>query len=339
MQIKAAPAACYRKLHIDETGDPEALRRLALLDKIEVLRAAGTPLAVALGVAEVTRSTYYRWRAALRDGGVRALAPRSRRPRRLRGARRTRAEEIRVWAMRRRHPFMGKNRLRVMLAREGLDLSASTIGRILAKGVRLGRIEPCAFCRGRVRPKRRRDFNGHARRWRYGQRAERPGELVQIDHMSLSRDGRQLKEFKAVSPVGKHLVARAYSRATAHNAERFLDAVRAEMPHELLSVQVDGGSEFMAEFEQACATLDIPLYVLPPRRPQFNGCVERANDTTRVEFWNLYDGDLTVAEANRALAEYQHFYNHVRPHQTLDWQTPIEYLQASRECPSLSQIS
>ena len=45
MQIKAAPAACYRKPHMDETEDPEALRRLAVLDKIEVLRAAGTPLA------------------------------------------------------------------------------------------------------------------------------------------------------------------------------------------------------------------------------------------------------------------------------------------------------
>ena len=339
MQIKPAPVSCYRKVHVDETEDPEALRRLALLDKVEVMRAAGTPLAVALAVVEVTRSTYYRWRAALRDGGVRALAPRSRRPRAVRRPRWTRDAERRVWAMRRRYPFMGKSRLRVMLAREGLELGASTIGRIVAKGVRLGRVEPCAFCRGRVRSRRRRDFNGHARRWRHGQRAERPGELVQIDHMSLSRDGQHLKEFKAVSPIGKHMVARAYARATAHNAERFLGAVRAEMPHELLSVQVDGGSEFMAEFERACATLDIPLYVLPPRRPQFNGCVERANDTTRVEFWNLYDGDLTVTEANRALAEYQHFYNHVRPHQTLDWQTPMEYLQTSRDCPSLSQMS
>ncbi len=71
MQIKPAPVSCYRKVHVDETEDPEALRRLALLDKVEVMRAAGTPLAVALAVVEVTRSTYYRWRAALRDGGAR----------------------------------------------------------------------------------------------------------------------------------------------------------------------------------------------------------------------------------------------------------------------------
>ena len=66
-----------------------------------------------------------------------------------------------------------------------------------------------------------------------------------------------------------------------------------------------------ADFEQACEQLNIPLFVLPPRRPQFNGCVERANDTTRVEFWNLYDGEFTVAEASTALAKYQHFHNHV----------------------------
>ena len=33
------------------------------------------------------------------------------------------------------------------------------------------------------------------------------------------------------------------------------------------SVQVDGGSEFMAAFEDACAQLKIPLIILPPRKP------------------------------------------------------------------------
>ena len=45
-------------------------------------------------------------------------------------------------------------------------------------------------------------------------RATQPGQLVQIDHLSVSLDGTQLKEFRAVSPVGKHMVTRVYSRAT-----------------------------------------------------------------------------------------------------------------------------
>ena len=30
----------------------------------------------------------------------------------------------------------------------------------------------------------------------------------------------------------------------------------------------DGGSEFGAEFEQACQDLGIPLFVLPPKNPE-----------------------------------------------------------------------
>ena len=54
------------------------------------------------------------------------------------------------------------------------------------------------------------------------------------------------------------------------------------------AVQVDGGSEFMAEFEDACGELRVPLHVLPPRRPQWNGCAERTNRSARIEFWSRY---------------------------------------------------
>ena len=93
-----------------------------------------------------------------------------------------------------------------------------------------------------------------------------------------------LKEFHAISPFGKHLVVRCYSRATAFNARRFLCDVIDQMPYPVHSIQVDGGSEFMAEFENECEKLGIRLFVLPPRRPQYNGAVERSNATLRTEF-------------------------------------------------------
>lgn len=86
------------------------------------------------------------------------------------------------------------------------------------------------------------------------------------------------------------------------------------MPFEVSSIQVDGGSEFQDEFEQACEVLGIPLYVLPPRKPKWNGCVERANGTTRYEFYPFYEGALTTTAVNRKLKECQHYYNHYRPH-------------------------
>ena len=49
-----------------------------------------------------------------------------------------------VWRVRNRRPFMDRMPIRVLLAREGRRLSDSTVGRILAKGVALGRVRPCA---------------------------------------------------------------------------------------------------------------------------------------------------------------------------------------------------
>ena len=49
---------------------------------------------------------------------------------------------------------------------------------------------------------------------------------------------------------------------------------------------------------------------------------------------------MTVKEAGPALAGYQRFYNHVRPHCALDLMTPIEYLRQHRpDEPGQSHMS
>ena len=42
----------------------------------------------------------------------------------------------------------------------------------------------------------------------------------------------------------------------------------------------------MDEFEETCAELNIPLIVLPPAKPKYNGGVERGNRIFREEFYN-----------------------------------------------------
>jgi len=79
-----------------------------------------------------------------------------------------------------------------------------------------------------------------------------------------------------------------------------LREVLAEMPFPVRHIQVDGGSEFMGEFELACMEAGIPLIVLPPRSPKLNSHVERANGTDRHEFFGFYEVGTTVAEVRRA---------------------------------------
>ena len=71
----------------------------------------------------------------------------------------------------------------------------------------------------------------------------------------------------------------------------------------------------MAEFEEACATLGIPLMVLPPAKPQYNGGVERGNRTFREEFYSRSDLlEDSVGGMQAALRKALQKYNTYRPH-------------------------
>jgi putative transposase len=92
------------------------------------------------------------------------------------------------------------------------------------------------------------------------------GERVQIDHMTVSKNGITLKHFQAWERKSKYIDAEVYSNAKASSTKRFLISFVEQAPFLIQSIQVDGGSEFMAEFEEACAQLKIPLIVLSPLR-------------------------------------------------------------------------
>lgn len=79
--------------------------------------------------------------------------------------------------------------------------------------------------------------------------------------------------------VGRYAVLGVCSQATAGTAVAFLDELVGRMPFPVQAIQVDGGSEFMADFEEACQQRGIALYVLPPRSLKLNGRVERLNGT------------------------------------------------------------
>ena len=324
--LHACPPSCKR-LRVDEPESARAQERHPALELVDQMVSGGRRRLDALKAIGLSRSTYYDWRGAFQRGGVRALKPRSTRPRTVQRRRWTDADDQAVINLREERPYMGKAKLQTMLARDGVHLSVSTVGRILSKAIADGRIKPASFCEGRTKPKRRRRFDGGwSQRWQPGDKAQAPGEMVQVDHMTYSKDGRTLKEFRAVCPVSKFMASRVFSQATAGNAVRFLQAMLKAMPFPVASIQVDGGSEFRADFERACQQLAIPLHVLPPRQPQWNGCVERANRSARIEFWSLYDGPLTVADVAPKLAEHEFFHNYRRPHWALDCRTPNEYL-------------
>lgn len=113
------------------------------------------------------------------------------------------------------------------------------------------------------------------------------GERVQVDPMTVTKNGIGFQHFPSWDRKSKALHAQVYSDATSSSARRFLKELIQKTPFQIHSIQVDGGAEFRGEFEKACQELDIPLIVLPPKKPTYNGGVERGNRTFREEFYAL----------------------------------------------------
>ena len=97
---------------------------------------------------------------------------------------------------------------------------------------------------------------------------------------------------------------------------------------------------FPAEFEDACAELNIPLIVLPRKKPQYNGGVERGNRIFREEFYNRADLlEDSVRGMQAQLAKAVKKYNAYRPHRNLQGLTPMQYIQHTfSETSSLSHF-
>jgi putative transposase len=299
-----------------------ARQRLAMLDWH---RAHGADVSRTARHFGYSRPTVYRWLARFDHARLETLEDRSSAPRRRRRTTWT-VEQLRaVRTVRETYPRWGKDKLVVLLRRAGVRLSTSMVGRILARLRRSGELhEP-----------RRRRMSVHQRRWLrpYAIRkpadwaVERPGDLVELDTLDVRPLSNViLKQFTARDVVSRWDTLELGRRATARAAAEVLDRLAERMPFPIRAISIDNGSEFMAEFEVACRTRGIRLFVLPPRSPKLHGAVERANRTHTEEFYEVTDVEPDLASLQVGLRAWETVYNTIRPHQSLGQRTPAEYL-------------
>lgn len=278
---------------------------------------------------DISPQTLYRWLGRYDPRDLSRLESRSRRPRHRRQP--TWSPELAeaVVALRSEYPRWGKDKLVVLLRREGWEVSASMVGRILKRLRERGVLVEGQ--RNGISARKRQRRRPYAVRKPRDYEVSKPGDLVEVDTLDVRPlPGVVLKHFTARDLVSRWDVIEVHSRATAGTARTFLDTMERRMPFSVRAIQVDGGSEFEAEFEQECERRGIKLFLLPPRSPKLNGHVERAQRTHTEEFYEVYELPWTVAELNPKAAEWERTYNTVRPHQALGQLTPQEFLQRSR---------
>lgn len=275
----------------------------------------------------ISPDTFYRWKRRYKPYILSSLEdnPKTRRPRRLRTPT-TEANIVeRVRYYRELYPRWGKAKIHVLLRREGIFASVSTVGRTIKRLKERGILkEPIPNF---ISTKKRFLKRAWAVRKPEGYAPISPGDLLEIDTLDVRPvPGVVRKQFTARDVISKWDSVEVYGSATAGLAAKFLDSIILRLPFGIKAIQVDGGSEFMREFEVECEKRGIRLFVLPPRSPKLNGCVERANRTHTEEFYEVNDFSFDIAILNQELRNWETTCNTIRPNQALAYLTPLEYI-------------
>jgi IS30 family transposase len=297
--------------------------------KWEECHRSGMPSGKIQKILGISRATYYRRKRFLRNGIIK-----SKRPRTVRTTMFSEGIYNLILKLRKENPTYGKFKIAVLLKRDyNIQIGESSVGRIL-KSLKVPKSMSA------LRTKRKRVFDKYAKPWKFKKYEDMEmGENVQIDHMTVTRNGITVKHFAAWERKSRFIHANCYSNAKSDTAAKFLKELVEKIPYKIKSIQVDGGSEFMKEFEDTCKELDIPLVVLPPASPKYNGGVERSNRIFREEFYagiNMMED--TVRGIRRELLKAVGKYNTYRPHYGLKGLTPMEYVSRVLEAQILSHI-
>ncbi len=281
------------------------------------LHAQGRSLSDLSREFAIPREVLSRWWQRYQRDGLAGLAPQSRRPHRSAAIARTIVR--RILQLRRRR--LGPARIAALVG-----VSGKTVHRVL---VRHGQSR---LPRPRRRPARRYEKS-------------RPGELLHLDIKVLPslRNARYDYEFAAVDDFSREAVVALTTEQTSLAATSFLERVVAAMPYRIEAVLTDNAMAFtmryaqhsdrLTRFQQACQSLGIVHHLLRPRRPQSNGKVERFFRTVDDECLAL-QRRWTFRHRERAIDRFVWFYNHERPHLSLNGMTPVErrdsYFRSSR---------
>ncbi len=130
-----------------------------------------------------------------------------------------------------------------------------------------------------------------------------------------------------IDHYSKIAFAHMYSTKSSKSAEDFLRRLLYLYQYKVENLQTDNGSEFQGYFEQTIQSLPqkIQRYFSRPHTPKDNPVNETFNGTLQKEFIDLGNFTPDVKLFNQRLTKWLIEYNFNRPHQSLDYKTPIEF--------------
>jgi transposase InsO family protein len=269
----------------------------------------------------ISRKTFHKWLKRFDEGNLRSLEEESKAPVRRRTWEVTYKEEERVVSLRKAHIKWGKKKIkRIYFDSYQESISTWKIERVIRKwNLFPDREKHRKYLRIKAKRKEKLLIKDFVRQDSFG-------FLWHIDAIIIWWYGARRVIFTAIEDTTKIAFARVYKTNSSNFSKDFLLRLMYLADSKVNYIHSDNGSEFEGSFSEACDDLRVTQIYSRPHTPKDNPSLERFNWTVQDEWLSLSETGLdNIDDANKDLTNWLIEYNNVRPHETLDYQTPLSY--------------
>lgn len=271
------------------------------------------------------RSTYFYWKKKYEDSGKRlvALVPQSTRPNTVRKMEVDWKLVKFIKQTRKEYGNVGARIIKPFLDEYAAESGVSTIA--VATIEKVIRRRKFTFER---RVKARRKLKFKRLQTKKSPKVNKPG-YIEIDTIHVTINKKRHYFVSAIDVYTRFALVRKVSSASSKQTKEVFAGFTQLCLEPIHTVQTDNGSEFLGSFHQFLDEQSIKHVFIYPNSPRLNGVVERFNRTVQEEFINRSDEiyyDLNTFEVK--LTKYLNWYNTKRPHSSLGYLSPQQFMQA-----------
>ena len=270
----------------------------------------------------IHRNTFSKWFKVFDENNLHSIESGSRRPQQVRQREAASYCDRRIIELRKQYPSWGKMKLKIIYEQKyGEPISSWYIQRVIETY--------------KLYPKHRKVQKHLANAYKKKKITElstkerRTGFLLHFDTIVLHRCGLKRYIITCIDHYTRVGYAHMYKNHTSKSAEDFLKRMYYLLESRVENIHTDNGSEFHKYFARAVQRLNLNHYWSRPRTPKDNPLVERFNRTLREEFLRWGNFHLDPDIFNKRLTDWLVTYNSIRPHQSLNYFTPLKFAQKS----------
>ena len=268
----------------------------------------------------IGRSTFYKWLNCFMEFNLRSLETKSCRPKTVRSRQAIACKDERVIVLRKQYPYFGKKKIIVLYKRQYQEEITDWYVQRVIETYQL-------YFKKRKKQYSQRQSSRVKKKISACQRKPLTGFLIHLDTVVLHLGGVKRYVVTGIDEHSKIAYARMYTSHGSNATKDFFKRLYYLLEEKIKHVHTDNGSEFHKYFDEALKQLNLTHWWSRPYTPKDNPGNERFNRTFRDEFlsWGNFHPDTTVF--NKKLTEWLVEYNSVRPHETLNYLTPLQFAE------------